>query len=140
MKTLIISLLFLPLSGVYNPLSPKANSVEVRGGEWPIGLERTTDRPGVSYSLIFRDQSVMAEHVLDTLDFPNMEQLRYFGKGLVALKGGTSGDIARFKDYSITRADKRYEGGVWYILKCQDGETSFQQPEADVINKAIKEW
>jgi hypothetical protein len=107
---------------------------------WPIGLERTTDRPGVSYSLIFRDQSSMRETVLDTLDFPSIEQLRYFGKGLVALKGGSSGDIARFKDYSLTRADKRLEGGVWYILKCQYGETSFQQPEADIINKAIKEW
>jgi hypothetical protein len=82
----------------------------------------------------------MRETVLDTLDFPNIEQLRYFGKGLVALKGGSSGDIARFKDYSLTRADKRFEGGVWYILKCEYGETSFQQPEADVINKAIKEW
>ena len=132
MKILFLSLLLLPLTG--------PNSVEVRGGVWPIDLERTTDRPGVSYSLIFRDQSSMRETVLDTLDFPNIEQLRYFGKGLVALKGGSSGDIARFKDYSLTRADKRFEGGVWYILKCEYGETSFQQPEADVINKAIKEW
>jgi hypothetical protein len=132
MKILFLSLLLLPLTG--------PNSVEVRGGVWPIDLERTADRPGVSFSLIFRDQSVMNEHVLDTLDFPNMEQLRYFGKGLSVLKGGSSGDIARFKDYSITRADKRFDGGVWYILKCQYGETSFQQPEADVIDKAIKEW
>src|ERR1700743_2447919 len=130
MKILFLSLLLLPLTG--------ANSVQVRGGAWPIDLERTTDRPGVSYSLIFRDQSSMRATVLDTLDFPNIEQLRYFGKGLTALKGGTSGDIARFKDYSLTRADKRFDGGVWYILKCQDGETSFQQPEADVIDKAIK--
>ena len=133
MKILFLSLLLFPLTGVYNP-------VEVRGGAWPIDLEQTTDRPGVKYSLIFRDQSVMTGKVLDTLDFPNMEQLGYFGKGLSALKGGNSGDVAHFKDYSITRADKRLEGGVWYILKCQYGETSFQQPEADVIDKAIKEW
>ncbi len=82
----------------------------------------------------------MNANVLDTLDFQDKQQLQYFGKGLFVLKGGTSGDIARFKDYSITRADKRYDGGTWYILKCQYGETSFQQPEADVINKAIREW
>jgi len=91
MKVLFIILLLLPLQGVYN-------SVEVRGGAWPIDLEQTTDRPGVKYSLIFRDQSVMTGKVLDTLDFPNMEQLGYFGKGLSALKGGNSGDVAHFKD------------------------------------------
>jgi hypothetical protein len=133
MKTLYLLLLFVPLSGAYN-------SVSVRGGAWPIDLEQSTDRPGVRYSLIFRDQSTMQATMLDTLDFSDKQQLQYFGKGLVALKGGNSGDIARFKDYSITRADKRLDGGVWYILKCQYGETSFQQPEADIINKAIKEW
>jgi hypothetical protein len=81
----------------------------------------------------------MQANVLDTLDFPNAEQLRYFGKGLTALKGGTSGDIARFKDYTITRADKRFEG-VWYIVRPQYGETKFQQPEADLINKTIQSW
>ena len=96
MKILFLSLLLLPLTG--------PNSVEVRGGVWPIDLERTTDRPGVNYSLIFRDQSTMQATMLDTLDFSDKQQLQYFGKGLVALKGGTSGDIARFKDYSITRA------------------------------------
>ncbi len=82
----------------------------------------------------------MQATMLDTLDFSDKQQLQFFGKGLVALKSGSNGDIARFKDYSITRADNRLKGGLWYILKCQYGETSFQQPEADVINKAIKEW
>jgi hypothetical protein len=132
MKTLILCLLLLPLAG--------SNAVEVRGGAWPIGLERSTGRPGVSYSLIFRDQSTLQATMLDTLDFSDKQQFQFFGKGLVALKGGNSGDVARFKDYSITRADKRLDGGVWYILKCQYGETSFQQPEADIINKAIREW
>src|ERR1700744_692785 len=96
--------------------SPKNTSVEVRGGAWPINLERTTDRPGVSFSLIFRDQTEMNGTVLDTLDFADAGQLRYFGKGLPALKNGNNGDIARFKDYTITRADKKYDG-IWYIVR-----------------------
>lgn len=119
--------------------APKANSVEVRGGVWPINLERTTDRPGVNFSLIFRDQETMNGVLLDTLDFADIEQLRYFGKGLTALKKGNNGDVARFKDYTITRADKKYDG-VWYIVRPQYGSTSFKQPEADIINAAIKEW
>lgn len=118
---------------------PRANSVEVRGGAWPINLERTTDRPGVNFSLIFRDQEVMNGVLLDTLDFSDIEQLRYFGKGLTALKNGNNGDIARFRDYTITRADKKFEG-VWYILKPEYGSTSFQQPEADIINQTISAW
>jgi hypothetical protein len=134
-----LSLVIFPLAAIFPTPSPKGSPVEVRSGKWPINLERTTDRPGVSYSLIFRDQGVMSENVLDTLDFPNIQQLRYFGQGLTALKSGTNGDIARFKDYSITRADKKFEG-IWYILKDQYCSTSFQQPEADIITKAIKQW
>ena len=139
MNKLLLSLLIFPLAAIFPTPSPKGGAVEVRSGKWPINLERTTDRPGVSYSLIFRDQGVMSENVLDTLDFPNIQQLRYFGQGLTALKSGSNGDIARFKDYSITRADKKFEG-TWYILKDQYCSTSFQQPEADIITTAIKQW
>ncbi|HEV2480220.1 MAG TPA: hypothetical protein VGS79_11145 [Puia sp.] len=119
--------------------SPRTESVEIRGGVWPISLERTTDRPGVSFSLIFRDQTEMQANVLDTLDFADAVQLRYFSKGLAALKAGSNGDIARFKDYTITRADKRFEG-TWYIVRPEYGETKFQQPEADMITKTILSW
>lgn len=145
MKKLIIAGLLLPLfSGRSLTLkrtanSPKTTAVEVRGGAWPINLERTTDRPGVSFSLIFRDQTVLNGTLLDTLDFADVEQLRYFGKGLTALKNGHNGDIARFKDYTLMRADKKFDG-MWYILRPEYGETSFQQPEADIINKAIMQW
>lgn len=139
---LSLSAALLLISAV--PLRPSAtlhtaNSVEVRGGAWPINLEHTTDRPGVSFSLIFRDQETMSGVLLDTLDFADIEQLRYFGKGLTALKNGSSGDIARFRDYTLTRADKKFEG-IWYILRPEYGSTSFQQPEADIINETIKEW
>lgn len=134
MKKLLLTVLSV---GVMVQRGP--GSVEVRNGAWPISLERTTDRPGVSFSLIFRDQEVMNEEVLDTLDFADAQQLRYFSQGLAALKNGHSGDAAKFKDYSITRADKKF-GGVWYILRPQYGTTSFQQQEADIMIKAIKEW
>ena len=74
---------------------------------------------------------------LDTLTFANLGQLKYFGDALSALKVGHNGDIANFKDYSISRADKKFEG-IWYILRYQEGSTSFQQPEADIMGKTIK--
>jgi hypothetical protein len=130
MKKLILSALLIPLAF-------PTNSVEVRDGDWPISLERY---PDASFSLIFRDQQVTQATVLDTLEFADAEQLRYFGKGLAVLKTGTNGDIAKFKDYSIKRADRKDGGGVWYILRCEYGITSFQQPEVDIINKTIKSW
>lgn len=135
MKTLLIVACLLML----RVGSPRTMSVEIRGGTWPINLERTTDRPGVSFSLIFRDQTEMQANVLDTLDFADAGALRYFSQGLAALKAGSNGDIARFKDYTITRADKKFEG-VWYIVRPEYGETKFQQPEADLISKTIAQW
>jgi len=135
MKKLLLTVLSV---GVMSHRGP--GSVEVRNGTWPIRLERSTDRPGVSFSLIFRDQEVMNDQVLDTLDFADAEQLHYLGAALTALKNGHNGDAAKSKDYSITRADKKFAGGVWYILRPQYGSTSFQQPEADIIVKAIKQW
>jgi hypothetical protein len=115
---------------------PGENIVEVRSGAWPINLERNADGVG-TYSLIYRNQEVMNAVSLDTLTFSNLEQLRYFGKGLDALKVSPNGEIAQFKDYSIKRADKKFEG-VWYLLRYQFGSTSFQQREADIMGKTIK--
>ena len=115
------------------------DDVEIRSGTWPITLERTIDRSGASYTLMFRDQGVMTGVVMDTLSFSDKAQLQYLGKALVSLKNGSNGDIAKFKDYSVKRADKKYDG-VWYILRYQWGSTDFQQPEADMINKTIRSW
>ncbi len=140
MKRLILSVLFLPFAGhagfngVY---SSSETLVEVRSGTWPINLERNTERSGTSYALIFRDQQVMNAQVLDTLEFANLEQLKYLEKALTVLKAGHNGDIAKFKDYTIKRADKKYEG-VWYILQPKYGTTDFQQPEADILTKTIR--
>jgi len=137
MKKLILPIVFVLLAGFHSrPRNLPESIVEVRGGAWPINLERNADGIG-TYSLIYRNQEVMSGVSLDTLTFPNVEQLKYFAKGLDALKGGHNGDIATFKDYKLSRADKKFEG-IWYLLRYQFGSTSFQQPEADIMGKTIK--
>ena len=145
MKKLILCVLFLPFAGIVGfypascPVSKPAGSnvVEVRSGEWPMNLEKETEGSGTSYSLIFRDQEVMTAVRMDTLPFPNLEQLKYFGTALSTLKAGNNGDIARFKDYSIKRADKKFES-TQYILRIKWGITDFKQPEADIMINTIK--
>jgi len=140
MKKLIVlslSVLLIPFAGFHaRPKNLPESIVEVRSGAWPINLERNADGVG-TFSLIYRNQEVMSGVSLDTLTFPNLEQLKYFAKGLDALKTGHNGDIANFKDYSLSRADKKFEG-IWYLLRYQWGSTSFQQPEADIMGKTIK--
>ena len=102
-----------------------------------MDLERDVDRRDTSYSLIFRDQHVEDVVVMDTLAFPNLQQLKYLEKALTVLKSGHNGDIARFSNYSIKRADKKFDG-VWYMLTDKYGLTDFQQPEADIMCKTIK--
>jgi hypothetical protein len=139
MKKLILSVLMLPFAGSFTPRHPVAgtNPVEVRSGEWPINLEKEVDQPGMSYALIFRDQEYTTAVIMDTLPFPNLEQLKYFGKALSTLKTGNNGDIAQFKDYSIKRADKRFEA-TQYILRIKWGIVDFQKPEADIMINTIK--
>src|SRR5450755_3253501 len=120
----------------YRPVSPN-NLIEVRTGDWPISLETVRENSHTGYYLEFRDQQVVRAVVMDTLPFPDLAQLEYFGKALSTLKGGANGDIARFKDYTITRAEKKYEG-TWFLLKYQWGTTDFKQPEADILISTIK--
>ena len=140
MKKLIFPVIgvFLLLFAGFHP-RPKnlpESIVEVRGGAWPINLERNADGVG-TYSLIYRNQEVMSGESLDTLTFPNLQQLKYFAVGLDTLKKGHNGDNLNYKDFTLSRADKKFQG-VWYLLRYQFGSTSFQQPEADIMGKTIK--
>ena len=140
MKTIFFCLLGIAMAGIgwVSRMHPTAgNLVEIRSGEWPIILETTIDRSDTSYSLQFRDVQVLNSVVMDTLPFANPTQLKYFEKALTTLKAGHNGDIAKFKDYSIVRADKKYEG-VWYLLKIKWGLTDFKQSEADMLIKTIR--
>jgi len=133
MKKLLFGLLLLPfLAFIHHSTSV----VEVRSGQWPISLEKDVDTPG-TYSLVFRNQEYMQATVMDTLNFHDLGQLKYFEQALSTLTTGHNGDIARFRDYSVKRAEKKFEG-VWYILTLKWSSTSFQQPEADILRKTIK--
>ena len=141
MKKLFLSVLFVPFAGMAGlqriPSLSTTHLAEVRSGQWPMDLERDVERRDTFYSLIFRDQQVEDVVVMDTLEFPNLQQLRYLGQALTALKGGHNGDIAKFSNYTIKRADKKFDG-VWYMLRDKYGLTDFQQPEADIMCKTIK--
>jgi hypothetical protein len=134
MKKLILLSLFIPFFAkaqfkIVN--SATINLLELRAGTWPITLQRITKESDTCYVLLFRDQQYTIDVNMTTLRFPNLEQLKYFQKGLSALKNGSTGDIAKFNEYTIKRVDVKKDG-VWYILTCADGElTNFQQPEAD---------
>jgi len=141
MKKLFLSVLIFPFAGSAGlqriPSLSTTHLAEVRSGQWPMDLERDIDRRDTSYSLIFRDQQVENEVVMDTLAFPSLQQLKYLGQALTVLKSGHNGDIATFKSYSIKRADKKFDS-VWYILRDKYGLADFQQPEADIMCKTIK--
>ena len=113
------------------------NLVELRQGTWPITLQRVTKESDTSYVLLFRDQHFSDDVIMTTFRFRDMEQLKYFQKGLTALKSGNNGDMAKYKDYTIKRVDVKKQG-VWYVLTCAEGAvTNFQQPEADRMIEAI---
>jgi hypothetical protein len=140
MKKLILLSLFIPVLAraqftIVNTSS--VNLVELRAATWPLNLQRVIKESDTTFALVFRDQQYINEVNMSTLRFRNMQQLKYFQKALSALKNGFTGDIAKFKDYTIKRVDVKKEG-AWYILTCEDGElTNFQQPEADKLIAAI---
>jgi hypothetical protein len=137
MKRIILSALLIPLAvnaGFNKVRSSTTNLVEVRSGDWPMNIEKYTEPSNTSFALIFRDQQVTSGVMLDTLDFPNLVQLKYLEKALTVLKTGHNGDIAKFNNYSITRTDKNYDG-VWYLLRIKWGLTNFRQTEADLMIK-----
>lgn len=141
MKKLFLSVFFIPFAGTAGlqriPSLSTTHLAEVRSGEWPMDLERDVERRDTSYSLIFRDQQVEDGVVMDTLAFPNLQQLKYLEQALTVLKSGHNGDIAKFSNYSIKRADKKFNS-VWYMLRDKYGLADFQQPEADIMCKTIK--
>jgi|SRR6516162_4247609 hypothetical protein len=141
MKKLIVLALFLPIISkaqftIVN--TSTINLVELRsGGQWPINLQRVIKESDTSYVLQFRDQQFTNDVIMTTLRFANMEQLKYFQKALTALKGGSTGDVAKFKDYTIKRLDIKREG-ITYIINCGAGtSTNFQQPECDKLIAGI---
>ncbi|HEY4965051.1 MAG TPA: hypothetical protein VII28_01570 [Puia sp.] len=139
MKNLLLLILFSPLAmkaqfKIIN--SATINIADVRQGTWPISLQRVTKQSDTCYVLQFRTQEYNNSVIIKTLKFRDLGQLKYFQQGLTALKTGSNGDVAEFKDYTIKRVDV-YKEGTSYILTCDGGLTNFQQPEADKMIAAI---
>jgi len=140
MKKLIFLALFIPFLAkaqfkIVN--TSTTNLLELRTGTWPLTLQKVTKESETYYVLLFRDQEYSNEVIMKTIRFADLEQLKYFQKGLSTLKTGTNGDIAEFKEYSIKKVDDKKEG-TWYVLNAGDGGvTNFQQPDADKMIAAI---
>ena len=79
----------------------------------------------------------MNAEVMDTLPIANLQQLRFLDQALTSLKKASNGEIATFKDYSIKRTDKKFDG-TSYLLRYQEGATEFRQPEADILSATIR--
>jgi hypothetical protein len=135
MKKLILCFVGFPLASTNFPFSERI--VEVRSGEWPISLAYDRENPQQEYFLEFRDQQVLTGVVLDTLPLANIQQVKYLGQALSALKTGHSGDIAKFKDYSIKRTDSTRKDHC-YLLRYKWGLTNFKQAEADILINSIR--
>jgi hypothetical protein len=140
MKKLMLISLFIPFAvkaqfKIVNTAT--INLVELRQGTWPITLQRVTKESDTCYVLFFRDQKFIDDVIMTTFKFHDLEQLKYLQKGLTALKNGSNGDEAKYRDYTIKRVDIKKEG-IWYVLNCNEGSvTNFQQPEADKLIAAI---
>jgi hypothetical protein len=118
--------------------SSTTSLLELRQGTFPLELQRVIKETDTCYVLEFRDQQFTSEVNMSTLRFGNLQQLRYFMQALAVLKKGNTGDVAKFKDYTVKRVDVKKEG-IWYTLICGEGETTnFQQSEADKMVTAIK--
>ncbi len=139
MKKLILISLFLPFFGkaqfkIFNTAT--TNLLELRPGTWPINLQKVTKESDTCYELTFRTQEYTNAVIMKILRFHDLEQLKYFQKGLATLKTGSTGDVAEFKDYTIKRVDVKQEG-IWYTLSFDGGLTNFQQSEADKMIATI---
>jgi hypothetical protein len=118
--------------------SSTTSLLQVRDGQWPMELQRIIKETDTCYVLEFRDQQYSNAVNMSTLRFGNMQQVKYFMQGLSALKKGNTGDIAKYKDYTIKRIDVKGTG-IWYTLSCGEGElTNFQQSDADKMITAIR--
>jgi len=143
MKKLIFLFLFIPFLSKAKAQFTITNTstislAELRPDPWPLELQRVVKESDTIYLLSFRDQQYTTEVNMSTLKFGNLQQLKYFQKGLAALKSGSNGDEAKFKEYSVKRADVKKEG-ICYILTGSLGEIiNFHQTEADKMIMTIR--
>src|SRR5579872_6376437 len=98
MKKLIFLSFFLPILAKAQFVlvnNSTTSLIEPRTGTWPLDLQRVIRESDTSYVLAFRDQQENSSVNMSTLNFGNLDQVRYFGKGLAALRSGSTGEIAK---------------------------------------------
>lgn len=139
MKKLLLIFLCVPFLGkaqfkIVNMAT--INLLELRADTWPINLQRVTTPTDTTYVLNFRTQEYTNAVIMKTLTFRSLDQLRYFQKALSALKVGSNGDVAEFKDYTLKRVDVKQDG-IWYTLNYDGALTNFKQVEADKMISTI---
>jgi hypothetical protein len=141
MKKLIFLFLFIPfISRAQFTITNTStiSLVELRSAPWLLELDRVVKESDTIYLLQFRDQQYPNEVNMSSLRFGNLGQLKYFQKGLAALRNGSNGDAARFKEYTVKRADVKKDS-ICYILTGPLGEIiNFKQADADKLMIAIK--
>jgi len=142
MKKLVLLSLFIPFFSLAKAQFTLTNTstislCELRNGTWPLDLQRIIKRSDTIYQLQFRDQQYTTEVNMSILRFGTLTQLKYFQKCLAALKGGSNGDQADFKEYSVKRTDVGKD--VCYTLTLNNGPViNFKQADADKMAAAIK--
>ncbi|HVY74150.1 MAG TPA: hypothetical protein VG890_04930 [Puia sp.] len=139
MKKLLLIFLCVPFLGkaqfkIVNMAT--INLLELRSDTWPINLQRVTTPTDTTYVLNFRTQEYTNAVIMKTLTFRSLDQLKYFEKALSALKVGSNGDVAEFKDYTLKRVDVKQDG-IWYTLNYDGALTNFKQAEADKMISTI---
>lgn len=139
-KLLFLSLFILPFfaKAQFTIINNSTTTLlELRTGEWPVELQKIIKEKDTSFALQFRDQQYPTAEIMSTLVFPTLKQVKYLQQALAALKKGSNGDIAQFKDFSVKRTDVK-KGDIRYTLISSKGETvAFQQPDADKLIAAI---
>ena len=120
-KLIILSLFAMPffVKAQFTISNSSTTSLlELREGTFPLELQRVIKETDTCYVLEFRDQQYTSSVNMTTLRFGNLQQLRYFMQALAVLKKGNTGDIAKFKDYTVKRVDVKKDG-IWYTrMRC----------------------
>jgi len=84
-------------------------------------------------------ETINVKTIISYMQQNSKTQLVYLDSALSVLKRGHDGDEASFSNYSVKRANKKFDGW-WYILRTKYSTCDFRQPEADAISKAIRSF
>ena len=141
MKKLLVLIFLVPLLSkaqfkITN--TSTINICELRGGTWPMNLQRIVKKSDTIYMLTFRDQQDAKEVTMTQLKFGSLKKLKDFEEGLAALKQGSDGDAADFTEYIVKRTDVKKEGAAYTLTNPAGALINFKQVEADKMIDAIK--